>query len=107
MSETRPLQEWHSGWHSLERRISPYRMSRRQVLRGAAAGAAGLAALPLLRSARARAAVPGPVTPGMGAPDQAGWNAGKPIKHVVVLCQENRSFDHYYGSFASELGATG
>jgi len=106
VSEELPVSEWHRGWHSLQQRISPHRLSRRQLLRGAAAGAAGLAALPLLRTAAAKA-LPGPVTGGLGIPDQAGWNAGKPIKHVVVLCQENRSFDHYFGSFASELGATG
>ena len=66
-------------------------VDRRTVLKGAAlAGAAGLAA-PLLAQTRARAAAPG---------------ASSPIKHVIVACQENRSFDHYYGfaPFAGRFG---
>jgi phospholipase C len=102
------MDQWHPGWHSLAARVAPYRMTRRQMLRGVALGAAGLAALPMVRGARARAGgLGGPVTPGVGLPDQARWNPGQPIKHVVVLCQENRSFDHYFGAFASQLGATG
>ncbi|HZT31247.1 MAG TPA: alkaline phosphatase family protein [Bryobacteraceae bacterium] len=53
--------------------------SRREFLRWAgAAGAVGLAA-------RSRAAV----TPGL------------PIQHVIIACQENRSFDHYFGYYAN------
>ena len=29
-----------------------------------------------------------------------------PIQHVIIDCQENRSFDHYYG-FAPFVGASG
>ncbi len=31
-------------------------------------------------------------------------HAASKIKHVVILCQENRSFDHYFGAFADKLG---
>ena len=66
--------------------------SRRTLLKGA--GLAGAAALggPLLRSTRAAAATAG--------------NNQFPIQHVVVACQENRSFDHYYG-FAPFAGSFG
>jgi phospholipase C len=30
--------------------------------------------------------------------------AGSPIDHVVILCQENRSFDHYFGLFPDADG---
>ncbi len=82
------------------------RVSRRQLLKGAGAGAAGLAAGSVLWPGSAGGAIVPPTSPGL-LPDCASWNAGKPIKHVVVLCQENRSFDHYFGSFAAELGAEG
>jgi len=105
---TERFEEWHPGWQALARRVAPYRVSRRQVLTGAAAIAAGLAARPFFKGGAAKAAsLPGPVTPGLGLPDRAAWNARKPIKHVIVLCQENRSFDHYFGKFAAQLGADG
>ncbi|HEY2313139.1 MAG TPA: alkaline phosphatase family protein [Streptosporangiaceae bacterium] len=68
------------------------RTSRRTLLKGA--GLAGAAALggPLLRSTNAAAATL-PTSP-------------FPIRHVVVACQENRSFDHYYG-FAPFAGSSG
>ena len=40
-------------------------------------------------------------------PDLANWPTRTPIKHVVILCQENRSFDHYFGAFASVFGRPG
>jgi phospholipase C len=63
--------------------------NRRTFLKGAGlAGAASLAG-PLLASGRARAAT-----------------GSFPVKHVIVDCQENRSFDHYYG-FAPFAGTFG
>jgi phospholipase C len=41
----------------------------------------------------------------LGLPDQANWPSSNKIKHVVILCQENRSFDHYFGAFASMFGS--
>jgi len=65
---------------------------RRAFLKGAGlAGAASLAG-PLLRGTAARASAAPP--------------ASFPVKHIVIDCQENRSFDHYYG-FAPFAGAYG
>jgi phospholipase C len=60
------------------------RVTRRDALMGAGAiGAVGAAAslAPAARAAGARAA----------------GKSRLPIEHIVVDCQENRSFDHYYG----------
>jgi phospholipase C len=68
------------------------RTDRRTFLKGA--GLAGAASLvgPLLARSSARAA-----TAAAGS---------LPIRHVIVDCQENRSFDHYYG-FAPFAGTFG
>jgi phospholipase C len=68
------------------------RLTRGTLLRQAGAlGAAGLAAPMLSMSAtRARAAT-SPTTP---------------LRHLIIDCQENRSFDHYYG-FAPFSGSFG
>ena len=39
-----------------------------------------------------------------GRPRAALRQAARPIEHLVVSCQENRSFDHYYG-FAPQVQA--
>jgi phospholipase C len=57
-------------------------LTRRQFLGAAAAGAAA-AAFPAIRLGRA---------------------AGTPLKNIVVLMQENRSFDHYFGLFPGAEG---
>lgn len=63
-------------------RARPARITRRTFLKGAfSLGVASLSA-PLLWAAPASAA------PAAG---------GLPIRHIIVACQENRSFDHYYG----------
>jgi phospholipase C len=57
-------------------------ISRRTLLKGAALlGVAGAAA-PLMPTPQAWAA------PSTGS---------TPIEHIIISCQENRSFDHYYG----------
>ncbi|MGW2016927.1 phosphocholine-specific phospholipase C [Streptomyces sp. NPDC001927] len=64
-------------------------VSRRTLL-GGAAGAAVLGALPLsVREALAAPARPGRL---------------KDIEHVVVFMQENRSFDHYFGTLPGVRG---
>jgi phospholipase C len=70
----------------------PTASSRRQFLRQA--GAAGLAgmAVPLLGSTATTAAV----TQARRTPIR---RASTPIKHIIVCCQENHSFDHYFGSY--------
>jgi phospholipase C len=68
------------------------RYSRRQFLRQAgAAGAAGMA-VPLLGGTIASAAT--------RAARAAHSGASTPIKHIIVCCQENHSFDHYFGSYS-------
>jgi phospholipase C len=69
-------------------------ISRRTFLKGAGAvGAAGLA---------------GPLLPQVvAALEGGGGHHGRmPIEHVIISCQENRSFDHYFG-YAPFAGAYG
>lgn len=104
MSENVPIQEWHPGWHDFLGRLYRSGVSRRAFLRNAAAVAAGAALSPLLKFGRGGAM--GPVIGNLGLTDRATWTpvSGSKIKHVVILCQENRSFDHYLGQFgATEL----
>jgi len=65
--------------------------SRRNFLRTAAAGAA-LSALPA-SIARAMAIAPARVT-----------GTIKDVQHIVILMQENRSFDHYFGTMRGVRG---
>jgi len=60
-------------------------MTRRRFIHGAAAAAAGVAAagFPAVRIGRA---------------------AGTPLRHIVLLMQENRSFDHLFGRFPGADG---
>ncbi len=79
-----------------DRTVSP-NFGRRTFLKAAGAAAAAGVAAPVLSStaalasARARSVRPAPSTP---------------LKHVIIDCQENRSFDHYYG-FAPFAGSAG
>jgi phospholipase C len=92
-----PPQSIHHGWLELATRISRYTLTRRRFLATAATGAGvALSGLPLA-SSRAQ-------TGGPGLPDQAAWTSTNKIKHVVILCQENRTFDHYFGAFSSMFG---
>lgn len=68
--------------------VYPRRRFLRQV---GAAGLAGVAA-PMLGAPVASALA------ASGAKPQAG---STPIKHIIVCCQENRSFDSYYGKYAN------
>ena len=79
----------HPGWFQLNEKLRSHVLTRRQML--PAAAAFGLWPS-LLRAGMRQSA------------DRAHWNTASKIKHVVILCQENRSFDHYFGSFASRLG---
>ncbi|MBV9993211.1 MAG: hypothetical protein JOZ72_18205 [Alphaproteobacteria bacterium] len=80
----------HPGWHGLSALLRKHVMTRRSFLPTAAAATL----LPTLLKAG-------------GREDRAHWNSVSKIKHVVILCQENRSFDHYFGFFADNLGAEG
>lgn len=68
-------------------------VTRRRLLSSAAAGAGGVLASSLLPPALARAAAEGPRRGSL-----------KDVKHVVVHMQENRSFDHYFGTLAGVRG---
>jgi len=92
----------HPGWDRLNQLLRKNFLSRRRFLPTAAA-ATGTALWPsLLLGEPARPAAPVP-----SLPDKASWHSNNKIKHVVILVQENRSFDHYFGSFASTLGSGG
>ena len=74
-------------------------MTRRQVLAGGLGGAAALGL----------AALGGPATSGAetvrrAASVKAAGNDPSAIKHVVFLMQENRSFDHYFGTMGGVTG---
>ncbi len=68
-------------------------ITRRRLLGSAAAGAGGVLASSLLPPALARAAARGPRHGSL-----------RDVKHVVVHMQENRSFDHYFGTLAGVRG---
>jgi phospholipase C len=86
----------HPGWHDLEGMLRRHVLTRRALLPRAAVLAGAATLRPSWLGAAARRAA-----------DRARWPSANKIKHVVILCQENRSFDHYFGSFADHLGATG
>jgi len=67
--------------------------NRRDFLRLAAmAGAAGTNAMP------------GLIQKAMAIPARRDTGTLKDVKHIVVLMQENRSFDHYFGSIKGVRG---
>ena len=68
-------------------------VTRRRLLSSAAAGAGGVLASSLLPPALARAAAEGPRRGSLSD-----------VKHVVIHMQENRSFDHYFGTLAGVRG---
>jgi phospholipase C len=68
-------------------------MTRRRLLGSAASAAAAAAATSLM---------PPAVRQALAQPPPAG--GFKEIKHVVMLMQENRSFDHYFGTMAGVRG---
>jgi phospholipase C len=67
------------------------RLTRRRLLKGAGALAAAAALMP----PNVRRAL---------AQQQTRPGSARDIKHVVVLMQENRSFDHYFGTLAGVRG---
>ncbi|HEY1963148.1 MAG TPA: alkaline phosphatase family protein [Rhizomicrobium sp.] len=83
----------HPGWHRLNDILRRNVLTRRALLPRAAAFAGAAALAPSLLGAAPRRSA-----------DRARWPSANTIKHVVILCQENRSFDHYFGSFAGQLG---
>lgn len=92
----------------------PKGITRREVVRtGLAAGAAGLAGSLIPGCGGHIAAPPGTSgSPGSGSPGSGSPGTGSSsacatltdIEHVVILIQENRSFDHYFGSYKGVRG---
>jgi phospholipase C len=72
----------------------PIHLTRRRLLTGASRAAAAAAASALMPPNVQRLLA-------MGPPRN---NSLKDIKHVVLLMQENRSFDHYFGTLAGVRG---
>ena len=69
-------------------------LSRRKFLTTGAAATGAAAMLPLLPSSAASPSIrPRRLT-----------GTVRDVKHVVVLMQENRSFDHYYGALGGVRG---
>jgi phospholipase C len=77
-------------------------ISRRNLIRGAAVvgGAAAVPASVAAESAKAATAAPAAAN----APSGTVHGDIRDIKHVVILMQENRSFDHYFGSLRGVQG---
>jgi phospholipase C len=71
-----------------------FKFTRRRLLKGAAQMAAAAAASALMPPNVQRALAQGP-------PKGASLRG---VKHVVMLMQENRSFDHYFGTMAGVRG---
>ncbi|SOD71729.1 phospholipase C [Jatrophihabitans sp. GAS493] len=76
-------------------------VSRRNFLGGAAAAAGAVAASQLPGAGTADAATVPSADP---AAKRGHRGSIKDVKHVVILMQENRSFDHYYGSLGGVRG---
>jgi phospholipase C len=79
--------------------MSDQTFSRRQVLAG---GVAGATSLGLARVGHVRATGRDSIRRALASP-AAGSDLGA-VKHVVFLMQENRSFDHYFGTMAGVTG---
>ena len=75
-------------------RVAPEKLTRRQLLQGAGRFAAAAAASALMPpNVRRMLAQQAPRTSSL-----------REVKHVVMLMQENRSFDHYFGTLAGVRG---
>jgi len=74
--------------------MAGFEVTRRELLGAGAALGAGLALDPMLRHLSNVDAKPRPVAPGKLTD----------IEHVVIMIQENRSFDHYFGTLRGVRG---
>ena len=78
-------------------------ISRRNLIRGAAVVGGAAAAASVSVSAAAEGANAATL-PGAGQSSAPLHGDIRDIKHVVILMQENRSFDHYFGSLKGVRG---
>src|SRR3954465_16068052 len=69
-------------------------LTRRRLLEAGPAGGALLGASALLQNPLISRALAAP----------SACRSLKDIKHIVILIQENRSFDHYFGSYRGVAG---
>ena len=76
----------------------PIHAGKRRFLRNAAASTAGLTALSMFPPAIRRA---------LAIPANNRTGTINDVEHVVILMQENRSFDMYFGSFKGVRGFGG
>src|ERR1700743_2421547 len=65
--------------------------SRRNFLRLAGGAAAG-------------SALPGSIAQALALPTRRGTGTLRDLEHVVIFTQENRSFDHYFGTLRGVRG---
>src|SRR5689334_5908640 len=70
-------------------------ITRRQLLRTGATGGAALATWSLMSGRLVDQAL---------AQSSGACGSLKDIKHIVILIQENRSFDHYFGTYRGVRG---
>ncbi len=73
----------------------PTNFTRRQLLRRGATGGAALGAWSLLSNRLVEQAL---------AKSPGACGSLQDIQHIVILIQENRSFDHYFGSYRGVAG---
>src|SRR5579884_1765250 len=71
-------------------------------MRTAAVGVAALGSVIALSSSAF-----GQASPGHQAANPSWGNTATPIKHLVVIFQENVSFDHYFGTYPNAANADG
>jgi phospholipase C len=79
-------------------------LSRRNLIRGAAVAGAAAATASVTTAGAAKAEVTS--SHGAGKPGGQSHRSGdiRDIKHVVILMQENRSFDMYFGTLKGVIG---
>src|SRR5712691_11316678 len=78
----------------------------RRSHRSIRSGASMLAAAGLL-AGLALVAAPGSATAAPGADDAGGVQTATPIKHLVVIYDENISFDHYFCTYPNSANPAG
>ncbi len=78
----------------------PHRLTRRRTLAAAGLAAVTVAALVATSTTTSSAHVP------KAMPDRSSHTA-TPIKHVVVIFQENVSYDHYFGTYPKAANTDG
>jgi phospholipase C len=81
---------------------SPAGPSRRTFIAGASAAGIGAASVPAARGGRALAAQSKLIDKALAASVSSASLSD--IQHVVILMQENRSFDHYFGTMSGVRG---